>query len=106
MDGLGTNTTSRTPGAVVPTTLNAPRSRADLVFVKVTGTGDTGTTETVESAVVVEVGEAWHVIRVEDKRKFVPPALEQAKAGIRAELLQKRRIDLLGDLARKAKIEQ
>ena len=43
---------------------------------------------------------------MEDKRKFVPPALDQAKAAIRAELLQKRRIDLLNELARKAKIEQ
>lgn len=58
------------------------------------------------TAAPIQVGEAWHVIRVEDKRKFVPPALDQAKADIHAELPQKRRIDLLGDLARKAKIEQ
>ena len=58
MDGLGTNTTSRTPGAVVPTTLNAPRSNADLVFVKVTGTSGTGTTATLGAVVVVEVVDA------------------------------------------------
>ncbi len=58
------------------------------------------------TAAPIQVGEAWHVIRVEDKRKFVPPAMDQAKPGIRAELLQKRRIDLLNELARKAKIEQ
>jgi peptidyl-prolyl cis-trans isomerase C len=57
-------------------------------------------------AAPIQVGAAWHVIRVEDKRKFVPPALDQAKTGIRADLQQKRRIDLLNELARKAKIEQ
>jgi len=58
------------------------------------------------TAAPIRVGDVWHVLRVEDKRKFVPPSLEQAQQGIRVELLQKRRIDLLNDLARKAKIDQ
>lgn len=58
------------------------------------------------TAAPIRVGDVWHVLRVEDKRKFVPPSLEQSRQGIRAELLQKRRIDLLNDLARQAKIDQ
>ncbi|MEY4733437.1 MAG: hypothetical protein RLZZ464_1503 [Pseudomonadota bacterium] len=58
------------------------------------------------AATPILVGEGWHVIRVEDKRKFVPPTLEQAKDGIRAALQQQRRFELLGELSRKAKVEQ
>jgi peptidyl-prolyl cis-trans isomerase C len=58
------------------------------------------------AATPIQVGEGWHVIRVEDKRKFVPPTLEQAKDGIRAALQQQRRFELLAELSRKAKVEQ
>ncbi len=58
------------------------------------------------AATPIQVGEGWHVIRVEDKRKFVPPTLEQSKDGIRAALMQQRRIDLLNELTRKAKVEK
>lgn len=58
------------------------------------------------AATPIQVGEGWHVIRVEDKRKFTPPTLDQAKDGIRSALMQQRRIELLNELARKAKVEK
>lgn len=58
------------------------------------------------AATPIQVGEGWHVIRVEDKRKYLPPTFAQAKEGIRAALLQQRRFELLGELSRKAKVEQ
>ncbi|WP_143473916.1 peptidyl-prolyl cis-trans isomerase [Limnohabitans sp. 15K] len=57
------------------------------------------------AATPIQVGDGWHVIRVEDTRKFAPPTFEQAKEGIRAALQQKRRFELLGELSRKAKVE-
>jgi peptidyl-prolyl cis-trans isomerase C len=58
------------------------------------------------AATPILVNGAWHVIRIEDKRPFKAPSLDESKEGIRAALLQKRRLDLLGELANKAKIIQ
>lgn len=54
------------------------------------------------AAAPIKVNNVWHVIRVEGKRKFVPPSLDQSKDALRSALQQKRRIDLLNELFRKA----
>lgn len=58
------------------------------------------------SAAPIQTPAGWNIIKLEDKRAFVPPSYDLAKNDIRQMLLQKQRFDYVKTLRDKAKVVQ
>jgi peptidyl-prolyl cis-trans isomerase C len=57
------------------------------------------------AAAPIQTQAGWNIIRVEDKRTFQPPKLEDAKNDLRAALLQQQRAELVKKLRDAAKVQ-
>ena len=60
--------------------------------------------EVSEKAVKTEFG--YHIIKVEDKRKSAPPALDAVRAQLKNQIGQELTLKLVQDMVGKAKIER
>ena len=58
------------------------------------------------SAAPIQTPAGWNIIKLEDKRAFVPPSYDLAKNDIRQMLLQKQRFEYVKTLRDKAKVVQ
>ncbi len=58
------------------------------------------------SAAPIQTSAGWNIIKLEDKRAFVPPSYDLAKNDIRQMLLQKQRFEYVKTLRDKAKVVQ
>jgi peptidyl-prolyl cis-trans isomerase C len=58
------------------------------------------------SVAPIQTPAGWNIIKLEDKRAFVPPSYDLAKNDIRQMLLQKQRFDYVKALRDKAKVVQ
>ena len=54
----------------------------------------------------IATGEGWNIVKVDEKRPFLAPALEESKNGIIQLLLQQRRVQLIQQLRADSKIVQ
>ena len=52
----------------------------------------------------IQMQQGWYLIKLEDKKSSKPPAFEQAKAAIRASMIQRKQYEFLGQIAKDAKI--
>jgi peptidyl-prolyl cis-trans isomerase C len=53
----------------------------------------------------VQSNKGWHVVQLEDKRPFAPPAFEEIKNRLRQGMIQKRRAELIDSLKKNAVLE-
>jgi peptidyl-prolyl cis-trans isomerase C len=52
----------------------------------------------------IQMQQGWYLVKLEDKKSSKPPSFEQAKAAIRAGMIQRKQYEFLGRIAKDAKI--
>lgn len=57
-----------------------------------------------QTSAPIELQQAWYLVKLEDKRSSKPPSFEQAKAGIRAGIAQRKQFEYISGIAKNAKI--